>query len=148
MRSGETLGRWDRIGISVSGICLVHCLTLPIILATAPLWPMGDVLHAWLHPVFAVLLVPTTIFAGLHGWRHHQNRGILVHLMLGLIVVLAAGVLGHKAPGASTETITTITGSIILVSGHWRNWRSGAVCNVPHRDVPAAAQTEPVACHA
>lgn len=114
---------WDRIGIGLSGICMIHCLVLPIVLASLAVWPVMEEVHAWLHPVFAVLLVPTTIAAAWHGWRSHRDRPVIVVLAVGLCVVLTAGVLGHSVPGAFIETALTLTGSTILMVGHWRNWR-------------------------
>lgn len=119
---------WDRIGIGVSGLCLVHCLFVPIVLALLPLWPLAEVVHAWLHPVFAVLLVPTTLLAMRSGFRQHRAWHVQGLLGGGLVVILAAGVLGHAMPGAFSETLVTLVGSVLLITGHWRNWRLCASC--------------------
>lgn len=102
---------------------MVHCLVLPVVLASLAVWPVMEDVHAWLHPVFAVLLVPTTFVAGRHGWRVHRDNRVIIVLAAGLLVVLAAGVLGHSVPGAFIETALTLLGSTILMVGHWRNWR-------------------------
>ncbi|GIV57182.1 MAG: MerC domain-containing protein [Bacteroidetes bacterium] len=128
---------WDRLGIGISGLCMIHCLLLPVVLALAPLWPMAEDLHAWLHPVFALLLVPTTLLAMAHGYRRHHDRRIVLWLSVGLVIVLVAGVLGHRMPGAFTETALTVTGSVVLIAGHWRNWRAGAHCRT-HPPTPTA----------
>ncbi|GIV57095.1 MerC domain-containing protein [Rhodocaloribacter litoris] len=131
---------WDRLGIGISGLCMIHCLLLPVVLALAPLWPMAEELHAWLHPVFALLLVPTTLLALVHGYRRHRNRRIAMWLVAGLVIVLVAGVLGHEMPGAFAETSITVTGSVVLIAAHWRNWRAGAACRPhPPATVPPAS---------
>jgi hypothetical protein len=125
---------WDRVGIGISGVCMVHCLLLPVLLATLPLWPLAEALHGGLHVAFAVLLVPTTLLAGRSGYRKHRQRGVLVLLVGGLVVVIAASVLGHEMPGAFAETSLTLLGSGLLVGGHWRNRRLAGACTVPvHR---------------
>ncbi len=121
-------GLWDRVGISVSGICLVHCLLLPVALAALPLWPVFATVHAWLHPVFALLLVPTTLLALVGSYRQHRQNDIVVLLGAGLVLILVAGFLGHEAPGALTETVLTVLGSGLLITGHWRNWRARRTC--------------------
>jgi hypothetical protein len=125
----------DRVGISLSGICVVHCLLLPVALAALPLWPVLETAHAWLHPVFAVLLLPTTLAAMAHGYRRHRRNDIAGLLGAGLVLILGAGFLGHAMPGAFTETALTVLGSALLITGHWRNWRTNAACRLP---APAA----------
>lgn len=129
--SGEPSGFWDRLGISLSGLCLVHCLLLPVALAVLPLWPVFDTVHAWLHPVFAVLILPTTLLALVGSYRRHRHADIVFFLGAGLVLILTAGFLGHEAPGALTETTLTVAGSLLLITGHWRNWRAGRACRHP-----------------
>ncbi len=124
-------GLWDRVGITLSGICVVHCLLLPVLLALLPLWPFGETLHAWMHPAIAVLLVPTTALAMISAYRRHRRWMILVLLGSGLVFILAAGILGHIGPGAPLEMIVTMIGSFLLITGHWINWRRGAHCSLP-----------------
>lgn len=121
---------WDRVGVSLSGICVAHCLALPVLLASVPLWPFADRLHAWLHPVFAVLLVPTTAAAAWYGWREHRQQPVLWLFGAGLMVILAAGAVGHDVPGGTVETSLTLAGSALLVTGHWRNWRTCRQCRM------------------
>jgi hypothetical protein len=117
----------------ISGACLVHCLALPLVVAVLPLWSLGDALHAWLHPVFALLLIPTTLFAMRSGYREHRLRHILVLLGGGLALVLVAGVLGHLGPGERLETGFTLLGSSLLVTGHWRNYQFCSRCGATGR---------------
>ncbi len=121
--------RWDRIGLAVSSVCVAHCLLLPVLVSTLPLWPLAEALHGWLHPVFALLLVPTTVAAAVYGYRKHGRWGIVALLGVGLLVILVAGVLGHAAPGAFAETSVTLGGSGLLVAGHWRNWHADRCCD-------------------
>ncbi len=121
-------GLADRIGLIVSGACVVHCLVLPALVAMLPLWPTAGAWHGWLHPVFALILVPTTIGAAAAGYRKHGRRRIVVLLAGGLVVVLAAGGLGFAHPGAVAETALTLAGSGLLIAGHWRNWRADRCC--------------------
>ena len=75
-------GLADRLGLVVSGACVVHCLLVPVVIATLPLWPLADVLHGWLHPVVALILVPTTLVAAVSGYRKHSRKRIAALLML------------------------------------------------------------------
>ncbi len=121
--------RWDRLGIAVSGVCVAHCLLLPALVSMLPLWPTAAAVHGWLHPVFALVLVPTTVLAAASGYRKHGQRRIVALLGVGLLVILVAGVLGHAAPGAFAETAVTLGGSGLLITGHWRNWQADRCCD-------------------
>lgn len=121
---------WDRIGMGLSGVCLVHCLLVPVVLALLPLWPVGEAVHAWMHPVLALGLVPVTLVALVAGYRRHRSREVVALLLSGLAVVLVAATWGHASPGAVGETTLTVAGSILLMVGHWRNWRRTGTCHL------------------
>jgi len=113
----------------VSGICLVHCLFLPIIVATLPLWSLGESLHDWLHPVFALLLIPITGLAMRSGWQKHGQKSPSLLLGSGLLVILVAALWGHFMPGFAAESMLTLAGSGLLIGGHWRNWCADRCCD-------------------
>ncbi len=123
---------WDRVGISLSGLCVLHCLLLPVVLALLPMWGLGEQFHAWLHPVFAVVLIPTTFVAAVGGFAKHESWRIVWFLATGITTIVVGGFLGHEDPGALLETIVTVVGSMLLITGHVLNWRVGArACAVP-----------------
>lgn len=116
----------------LSGLCAVHCLLMPLALAALPLWPVASDAHAWLHPVFAVLLVPVTVFA-LKG-RRHGDRATVLLLGSGLFVVVLA-TLAHDLLGRTSEVAAMLLGSGLLVAGHVRNVRRRDVRHRPSRSL-------------
>ena len=124
MTSGPTTPViWDRIGISVSGICMVHCMLMPVVLAAVPLWSMAETLHGWLHPVLFIMLVPISFMALVSTRGKPQAKSVQAFLGAGLFVIALAPLLGHEEGGAVVETALTLLGSGLLISGHWRNGR-------------------------
>ena len=121
---------WDRIGLTLSGLCVVHCLAVPVFLSVLPLWPLAEAMHVWVHPVFALLLLPTTAFAMVRGFQRHGRATIPLLLSAGLLLVLAGSVSGLRGfePGV-IETLVTLAGSGMLVTGHWKNWRADRCCD-------------------
>lgn len=113
---------WNRIGIGLSGLCTVHCLVIPLVLSVLPLWPALSALHAWLHPIFIVLLLPVTYAAMRDARRHHNDRWIPLLLGLGFAAITMAW-LGHVLWDHTGETIGTLLGSALLITGHTLNWR-------------------------
>ena len=116
---------WDRVGIVLSGLCAAHCLLVPLVLVALPLWPALAETRAWLHPAFAVLLIPVTLLA----IRAHRERYAVLLLSVGLVLVVAA-TLAHDLLGASVEAGVTLLGSTLLIAGHIRNARRRAVRHV------------------
>lgn len=110
---------WDRIGIGLSGVCAIHCLFIPVLIALFPLWPLAYTIHEWAHPVFFVLIVPTVVLAIR---KSKADRSVCILLLTG-VFMLALAWLMHYWIGHTAETITTLIGSATLVIGHWQNYR-------------------------
>ncbi len=131
-------GIWDRIGISVSGLCMVHCMLLPVVLVAVPLWSTAETLHDWLHPLFFVALLPISFMALVATADKPQAKSVRVLLGVGLFVIVLASLFGHEEGGRILETAVTLLGSGMLVTGHWRN---GQICR---RCVHEDAGTTPI----
>ena len=119
---------WDRIGISVSGICMVHCMVLPVMLAAVPLWSTVETLHDWLHPLFLVALLPISFMALVATADKPRPKSVRVLLGLGLLVIVLASLFGEEEGGRILETAVTLLGSGMLVAGHWRNGQTCRGC--------------------
>ncbi len=121
---------WDRLGIGLSGLCAVHCLLTPLLLAALPLWPNAWAMHAWLHPTLVALLLPVTAFAAWDAHRHGGGAHVPWLLGVGFLLVAVAW-LGHDLWGAVGEAAGTLLGSGLLVTGHALNWRRHRSAHVP-----------------
>tara|TARA_B100000678_G_scaffold203919_1_gene171684 strand:- start:6424 stop:6825 length:402 start_codon:yes stop_codon:yes gene_type:complete len=122
-QQSRTKSSFDWVGISLSGLCLVHCLFLPVVLAVLPLLalaPLPEWLHdtEWLH---AFLLVPVVLVSGpalLAGAR--KDRRIAVFAALAFTALFTA-LLMESEWG---ERGLTVTGALFLVRAHWLNLKS------------------------
>lgn len=126
---GRWIPLWDGIGMSASGLCVLHCAAMPIVIALLPFWPVAQALHGWMHLAFAVIIVPATVSALWIGFR--RKRTFLTPALLtgGLAVILAALLIEPIEQSKVAETLMTLAGSSLLIAGHWRNWKSGASCS-------------------
>jgi hypothetical protein len=125
---------WDKLGIGISGVCAIHCLLVPVLITMLPLWDFATVMHDWLHPIFILLIVPTVYFASR---RSHYDRKITRLLSGGLILLLIGWPFGHFWIGLWFETTFTVLGSVVLVIGHWFNYKHHQTCeNKAHNHHP------------
>ncbi len=113
----------DRLGMLLSGACLVHCLVLPLVLPL--LSAAAGKEHPLVHQILALLIVPTTLWASVHGYRHHKNVVIVALLVLGAMVISLGAVVGEEFSAEYMETLVTVAGSALLIAGHWLNWKRG-----------------------
>jgi len=111
---------FDLSAISLSGLCLAHCLALPVAAAFLPAldaWSRAE----WVHGVFVAVAAPLTALAL---WRVHVSHplpGRLIALALAGLALLLIGAL--EWPSAAWETPMTVVGSLCLASAHLWNWR-------------------------
>lgn len=112
-------GTWiDRSAVSLSGLCLVHCLagSLLIILASSA----GGLFNHWIHAAGLMIAMPLAAVGLWRGWRRHGRTGIMMVGGLGLALMAAGLVVGH---GNATEIILTVFGVTLLGSAHLFNLR-------------------------
>lgn len=121
--AASTVGRADMVesaALGASFLCLIHCLAMPLLLATLPgisaLLGTGDALHVWL----LALAIP---LSGVALWAGHRRHRLPYPLAIGAVglSLLAAGV--GIADSESAETIFTVAGSLTLAAAHFLNWR-------------------------
>ena len=113
----------DKISISASLICAIHCAVLPILLAVSPalsFLPNND--HAF-HEALVYLIVPLGLSAAFLGCRKHKDNKVLFGILSGLAILLFATFLGHDFVGEAGEKLLTVAATIILALSHWRNYK-------------------------
>lgn len=93
----------DRIGITASVACAIHCLAAPLLLLLLPtagsIW--ADPMVHW---VLAVLVLPLALMVIYRGYRKHGKRLTLVSAVLGAALIVA----GLIAPMVSTRPLITL----------------------------------------
>lgn len=124
----------DRIGIALSGLCVVHCLVLPLLVPfLTTLAAFAD--SEWTHVILAALILPTVIFAAWRGYAKHGQSIVVYLLVSGLFAVLAALFAGEHFSNEPLEAGMTTLGSILLIAGHWQNHKHCKMCasGIPHK---------------
>lgn len=120
---------FDQIAIALSAICIVHCLAVPVLVAVLPIAAVsfGDGQH--FHGLMLWLVVPTSFFGFLLGYRLHGRSGLVVLGAVGVAVLVAAAIWGHSAWSEVVEVSVSVAGSLLLASAHWLNFRAVRRCH-------------------
>jgi hypothetical protein len=131
----------DLFAVFLSGLCLVHCLALPVLAAFIPFFGAelfaNERMHLWL----LVAVLPTSLFALGFGFRWHRHRGVVAMGVLALIPIIVAA-LGRNF-GNMTEfgdRLLTVSGGVVLAFAHLRNYHLlHALRHAAHHRQPSAA---------
>lgn len=118
MRSSISL--LDNSAIALSGLCLLHCLALPLLAVALPLlgtWSRAE----WVHVVFASAAVPLSGYALWSNQRRHALPAALWAMAGCGLAGLALGASGIV--GEHLETPITVVASLLLASAHLLNLR-------------------------
>lgn len=117
VQTGQTK-KWDLAGITLSVLCAIHCLSVPLLVGVLPLAGLGFVAN---HEFEWVMMGTIFVVAGisyLSGYRRHRRREIFWFLGAGVVVFLAV------RPFLSEELhpVATLAGGLTFIVGHWKNW--------------------------
>lgn len=123
---------WDRLGITASVLCVIHCLLTPIAVVVLPFAAQSR-LHGDFHLLIAAIVVPVALLALLRGYRIHRDTSVLWLGGLGILLMLAA-MSGRSVTDESAESWLMIAGGIALSAAHYRNLRECRCQRPPSAD--------------
>lgn len=109
----------DTIGMFVSGLCLLHCLLTPVLLALGGFGVVGALLG---DKLFHLALLLPVLFLALASFpracRRHRRPAVMVAGFSGLLLLVVA----LSLEGA-WELLVSVGGAGLLVAAHWANRR-------------------------
>lgn len=129
----KTSSAVDKLGVSLSAICAVHCALTALAIAVFPmLSPLADS-ETPVHFILACFLLVITALAFVRGFQQHRQFGIVLLAAAGLALVFAAFFAhGFETDShRSMEALITTAGSVLLIFAHFRNLRSMSCCKDP-----------------
>ncbi|WP_350354137.1 MerC domain-containing protein [Fodinibius roseus] len=106
--------------MGLSGLCAIHCLLVPIFVSLLPLYPVAEYIHEWTHPVLLMLIIPAVYFSIRPGYEYNFITALLLS---GLSILFLTWGL-HDWLSQKEETWVTFLGSMLLIGGHWLNYKS------------------------
>lgn len=112
----------DKIAMSISGLCVAHCLIFPIIIMLVPslsvLGLTSESFHFWM----IVTVIPSSIYALALGCKKHAKTSTFALGIVGLSCLLFAFLQGANLLGEQGEKALTVIGAIIIACAHVKNF--------------------------
>ena len=118
--------RLDKVGITASTLCALHCAVVPLLFTFLPLAGLGflaNPMFEWGMIVLALLLGASSILFSY--FRTHRRLLPLLLLVLGFAIVVA----GHIYIHGLAEAIVVPIGGLTIALAHFINYKYVGNCN-------------------
>ena len=119
--SSKTTSLLDNAAVALSGLCLLHCLALPMLIAVLPF--LGQFGAGHFHVQMLIAVVPVSIIAFALGFRRHHSRSVVAWGGVGVLLLMVGGTIAHGSYGIVADRLLTICGALILAAAHYFNNR-------------------------
>ena len=123
IRSTEMQKIIDNLGITISAVCAIHCVFLPVLFLLAPYSFLAS--HEF-HEVLIYFIIPSALVAFVMGCRKHGDKLVAIMGSAGiLLLIIALSMHNILHTGQHSEEflgiVITISGSVLLIFSHLRN---------------------------
>ena len=114
----------DKLAMALSSACAIHCFLTPsFVLLTSGLISFSFD-NEVLHNLILFVAVPISLYALISGNANHKILYLLPVGIIGLSLLVLAVFLGEAFLGELGEKSLTLTGSIIVVYAHYKNYKA------------------------
>jgi hypothetical protein len=109
----------DKMAITLSIACAIHCLALPLLLLLLPSFMVLQLNNEAFHTWMVIIVLPTSVYALFMGCKQHKRYRLLFIGFLGLILLVLAVWVSNEF----WEKALTLVGSTVIAGGHYWNYR-------------------------
>ena len=113
----------DKTVISLSVLCLLHCLLVPSFLVFLSGYLSLSYNNELIHYGILFIAIPVSIYALVAGVRNHYSYRYLCFGLLGTLSLILAVTLGAQIWGEVGEKILTTIGALLVAISHYKNYR-------------------------
>ena len=120
----------DRIGITASTLCAIHCAALPFLITVLPMWGIGFLANEAVEvTMIAVsLILGIWSLSGAYRKQHHRIAPLVV-----LVLGFACIAFGHLSGTELLEPIMIPLGGFTIAIAHFINLRMLKSCPINHQ---------------
>ena len=114
----------DKLSITLSLACMIHCLLMPSFLILTSGFLALSIDNEIIHRVFLIIVLPVSLYALITGYQNHKILSYLYLGISGLWLLFFAVFFGEGVFGEFTEKSLTLIGSMIVASSHYKNYKA------------------------
>ncbi|MCS3735841.1 MerC domain-containing protein [Mucilaginibacter dorajii] len=126
MHLHKTSSRLDRIGVTASTLCAIHCAVVPVFITSLPLLGMSFLARPWVEwgMILFALMIGVYSIGGSY-FKVHRNLLPLILLVIGFGIIM----LGHSLLHTNTERYVVPAGGLLIALAHVVNQRFVGACS-------------------
>ena len=113
----------DKTAISLSLVCLAHCLFVPTLLVMFSGYVTLSYNNELIHYLLLLIAIPVSFYALIRGMRNHSKFSFFVIGLIGIIALVFAITIGTVIWGEFGEKLFTTIGASIIVFAHYKNYK-------------------------
>jgi hypothetical protein len=120
---------WDSLGIATSLACAIHCILLPLLFTSLPLFGVNIIHNGMFEWVMIGLAFLVGMYALVHGYvKHHQNNLPVLLFSIGFFCLVAKQFL------IAYEVWFIIPAVVFIIAAHYKNYLlcKKSKCSSPH----------------
>ena len=108
----------DASTITLSGLCVLHCLAIPVMAAFLPFFSVFSE-QEWIHKLMVVLAMPLTGYAIFSDLNRVGLRVYMVPAIIGIALLVVSAFVEALH---DLEVQLTVLGSLLLAGAHLTRW--------------------------
>ena len=113
----------DKFAMTLSMVCLVHCLFAPSLIILTYSFMAMSVDSELVHKLILLITVPVSLFALSLGYKNHSTMNFIALGIIGLLTLVLAVILGEGVLGENGELFLTMLGSTLVIISHYKNYQ-------------------------
>ncbi|MGY4385782.1 energy-coupling factor transporter transmembrane protein EcfT [Pedobacter sp. UYP24] len=113
----------DKLGMSASIACAIHCAAVPVFITFLPLWGLGFLANPTVELLMILLSICLASIALSKSFRAHRKIQPIIVLLIGFACII----LGHFLI-ESLEAVLVPLGGFTIATGHFLNMRYTRIC--------------------
>ena len=113
----------DKTAISLSMICLIHCLVFPSFLVILSGYFTLSYENELFHYLLLLIAIPLSFYALVNGARNHSNFMYLMMGIVGISSLIFAVTMGVELWNESGEIVFTSFGASLVAFCHYKNYK-------------------------
>ncbi|MFC4263199.1 MerC domain-containing protein [Ferruginibacter yonginensis] len=120
---------WDGLGIATSLACAIHCVVLPLLLTSLPLFGVNIIHNIVFEWIMIGIAFSIGVYALLHGFKtHHKNWMPVIVFTIGFIILCT------KQFFLPYEGYFLVPAVLLIIVAHYMNYRlcTKSKCSSPH----------------